>query len=161
MSEPPDFTARERLIAWGLVAAQMALIVAVLLTRPQDHWPDALATAGLVVTAVGAALGMWTMLLVGVALTPSPLPTSRTRLVTRGPYRFARHPMYTAVLLFTGGVALWARNRTGLILWIALALLLTAKSEWEEQRLLVAFPEYAAYRARTARFGGLPRRPAG
>lgn len=72
-------------------------------------------------------------------------------LVTRGPYAYVRHPMYTAVL----GVALvwvaytptWDR----LLVWAVLLGNLVMKLNYEERLLAAQFPGYAAYRARSGR----------
>jgi len=76
-----------------------------------------------------------------------PEPKEGGRLVTEGPYRFVRHPMYLAVLLFTGGFVgadpvQWAG-------WVALGTVLIAKARREERLLSLSHPGYADYRART------------
>jgi len=72
-------------------------------------------------------------------------------LVTRGPYHWLRHPIYAAVLYFIWSTALDHR----FIQSVAAALLVTAgacvRMYAEESLLLTTYPEYAAYRARTAR----------
>lgn len=78
-------------------------------------------------------------------------------LVTRGPYRFVRHPMYLAVFICGIGMALltanWLITVTYFVPVLALYLLRTPV---EEARLAGAFgEEYQAYRARTGAL--LPR----
>ena len=72
-------------------------------------------------------------------------------LVTSGPYRFIRHPIYTAVCLFTvpGVVAHWSWLPAllgSLVVASALARIL-----FEEQLLVARYPEYAQYSAITSR----------
>ena len=72
-------------------------------------------------------------------------------LVTTGPYRFIRHPIYTAVCLFV-----WASFAgTPSVLTAALALTVTAGSIvrilCEEHYLFREYPGYAAYARRTRR----------
>jgi protein-S-isoprenylcysteine O-methyltransferase Ste14 len=72
-------------------------------------------------------------------------------LVTSGPYRFWRHPIYAAVLYFVWSTALDHHSASA----IAAALLVTAGAAvrmYAEETLLVkTYPDYATYRARTAR----------
>jgi len=72
-------------------------------------------------------------------------------LVTRGPYHWLRHPIYAAILYFIWSTAV----DHGSIQSVAAALLVTAgacvRMYAEESLLLTTYPEYAAYRARTAR----------
>jgi protein-S-isoprenylcysteine O-methyltransferase Ste14 len=72
-------------------------------------------------------------------------------LVTRGPYHWLRHPIYAAILYFTWSTALDYHS----VQSFAAALLVTAGASIrmyaEESLLMTMYPEYATYRARTAR----------
>ncbi len=72
-------------------------------------------------------------------------------LVTTGPYRWLRHPIYAAILYFVWSAALdhrsWQAVASALIVTAGAALRMFA----EETLLGETYPEYAAYRARTAR----------
>jgi protein-S-isoprenylcysteine O-methyltransferase Ste14 len=73
------------------------------------------------------------------------------RLVTSGPYRFIRHPLYLAEELAVVGLVMqffsWA---TALVLVVQIAFQLRRMHN-EEAILAESFPEYAEYRQRTAR----------
>ena len=72
-------------------------------------------------------------------------------LVTTGPYRFIRHPIYTAVCLFAGaGAAAHLSGTTALLGCLVLASAL-ARIGCEEQLVSARYPEYRAYAARTWR----------
>jgi protein-S-isoprenylcysteine O-methyltransferase Ste14 len=76
-------------------------------------------------------------------------------LITTGPYGFIRHPIYTAISLFTvpGVVAHWGWSSALLgALVVACAL---ARMFFEEKLLLVMYPEYGQYAANTPRM--IPR----
>jgi len=72
-------------------------------------------------------------------------------LVTKGPYRFVRHPIYAAILYFVwAGVASHpspASVALGLVASGALAVRIGA----EERLLVERYPEYRDYAARTKR----------
>jgi protein-S-isoprenylcysteine O-methyltransferase Ste14 len=84
------------------------------------------------------------------------LPEARG-LVTRGPYGIVRHPVYLGELGAAAGLALGAPAARNLIALAALAAAQLVRMRLEERALEAAFPEYAAYAARTPRL--LPRAP--
>jgi protein-S-isoprenylcysteine O-methyltransferase Ste14 len=70
-------------------------------------------------------------------------------LVTSGPYRFIRHPIYSGLLLALLGTAL-ATNLLGLIVVGVLGGYFYYSATVEEQNLTATFPTtYPAYRAAT------------
>jgi protein-S-isoprenylcysteine O-methyltransferase Ste14 len=72
-------------------------------------------------------------------------------LVQSGPYAFLRHPIYAAVLYFVWATAL-DHHSAASIAAAALTTLGAAARMYAEEKLLTGkYPEYAAYRARTAR----------
>ena len=79
----------------------------------------------------------------------APAPKEGGHLVTAGVYNVLRHPIYTAMTVLL--VGLWLRRPT-LATTAAAAVVVTflvVKSRYEESLLLAAYPDYAAYRART------------
>jgi len=79
------------------------------------------------------------------------MPEART-LVTGGPYRFARHPLYTAEMITIIGTAIQFAQPWAAAIAAVVALMLMIRSVFEERVLGAAYPEYAAYRATTKRF---------
>lgn len=100
-------------------------------------------------TAIGAAL------VLGAAFTPSPMPKAGGRLVTRGPYRRIRHPVYGGVILAYLGLVLCTGVWWRLILWCILVVFYELKTRYEEARLDEIHPRYRAYVEATGRL--LPR----
>ena len=142
-----------RVTAWLFVIAQFALIGAVAVA-PGAHWQVSWwhVAIGAVLVGGAIALGVWAARWLGRGLTPLPLPNGRVDLITAGPYRRVRHPMYTAVMVGMGGVAVVSGTWWAVVAWIGLILLLTAKSYWEEKQLAAFFTNYGEYRERTGRF---------
>lgn len=104
-----------------------------------------------IVMFVGIFLGIWAIVTMRLRVSVFPDVRSDQRLYTGGPYRYIRHPMYTAVLVT---VLAWASNRPDEIsvsLWVVLCVDLLLKLQYEEQRLLGRFDDYAAYMLRTKR----------
>jgi len=76
-------------------------------------------------------------------------------LVTSGPYRWVRHPLYTGELVAAAGVAILVGTPWAVLVWLALLGLQLFRTRYEEAVLTAAFPEYQTYAARTGRL--LPR----
>jgi protein-S-isoprenylcysteine O-methyltransferase Ste14 len=78
--------------------------------------PHALAAAGVVVIWVGLALRVWAVMTLGRSFSTFIQVEADQAVVTRGPYRWVRHPSYTGLLLIALGFGLGAGN------WLSLAI---------------------------------------
>ncbi len=78
-------------------------------------------------------------------------PPTEGGLVTRGPYRWIRHPIYTGVCLFAWACTLGHST----VFALGMAVLVTAGSVFrmlaEESLLRQRYPEYSAYARKTKR----------
>mgnify|MGYP001766056760 CR=1 FL=1 len=106
----------------------------------------------LILEILGLALGTWAALSMNirrVRVMPDVAPDAV--LVTRGPYRVVRHPMYTAVLLVLLALLLdqfsWDRGMA----WLLSTVNLVLKLNMEERFLVQRFPPYEEYRKRSWR----------
>lgn len=81
-----------------------------------------------------------------------PTPRAGGRLVHGGPYRWIRHPMYSAVLLLGAACALALASPLAALLWALLACTLLFKALLEERWMAALHPDYLPYQARTRRF---------
>jgi len=67
--------------------------------------------------------------------------------VRTGPYRFVRHPIYTAMLTMLLGTALVSGEWHALAAWLLLAFAYSRKIRLEERNLVDVFgPDYERYR---------------
>ncbi|MEY5098248.1 MAG: hypothetical protein RJA36_967 [Pseudomonadota bacterium] len=101
----------------------------------------------------GTLLGVWAL----AANRPGnfnirPVPKPDGQLVEHGPYRWIRHPMYSAVLLLAAGCATFLSALLGWVLVLLLAGVLAAKAALEERLMRELHPGYAPYCSRTRRF---------
>lgn len=72
-------------------------------------------------------------------------------LVTNGPYRWIRHPMYTAGLMISLALVCEAFSYWRGVCWFVLCVNLVVKLSCEERFLGEVFDDYEAYRLRTWR----------
>jgi len=139
---------RPAVASFLLVGGQFLLLGYLALSGPVWPW----ASSAMILGAAAMILGLWA---VGSMRWRQfhvfPEPGQDVSLVTAGPYRWIRHPMYTAVLLFGLALALNAPRLERWAVWVALALVLILKLTREERLLLARFPAYAGYRQRSWR----------
>lgn len=148
---PPPFFSMVRMPTrnYGrlLVLMQLGLLAALLLTGPWIARTPAL----FILELSGAALAAWAVLLMRAALRATPEPAANGALLTRGPYRWIRHPMYTGLLLATLALMLDRPGGVRLAMWVALCAVILVKLLHEERLLAAHFPGYRAYQSSTKR----------
>lgn len=142
--------------------ATWAGVIAFLIDPSSMAWssvplPPSVRWAGVGVSAMGGALLAWTLVRLGKNLTDTVVTRREHTLVTRGPYRFVRHPFYDAAALFVLGTALLAANWFVFAAGASVVALLVLRTRTEEANLLARFgAPYREYLGRTGRF--LPKR---
>ena len=112
-----------------------------------DGWSP-MRAVGVVMALVGVGLALEAARRLGSSMTASPVPRSGARLVTAGPYRYARHPIYGGVCLFLIGTALALGSGVGLAVSAFLVPYLLFKARYEERQLRMRFAGYLEYAQR-------------
>ena len=136
-----------RSVSLVATAVLVVAVVSLLLQRSLfAHQPGLIA-----LQAVAGLLMLWARLTFGGRSFHAGADPTRGGVVTTGPYRFVRHPIYTAILIFVwAGVA-----SRGAILGVLIAIVATAavavRIGSEEALVLEQYPEYAEYARRTKR----------
>lgn len=149
----------------GLTFLPVLFLMAVLPDQVLYRVPFPWSIGALALQATGLLLYVWifsvTDLWAFLGFRQISIPDKQVEfLVKGGPYRYVRHPMYSATLLILWFTPLMTLN------WLALSLGTTAYfiigSYFEERKLLEQFGEpYAEYRQRTPLLLPWPRRDAG
>jgi protein-S-isoprenylcysteine O-methyltransferase Ste14 len=108
-----------------------------------------LAVAGALLFAGGIALAVWARLHLGRNWGMPMTQRAEPELVTSGPYRLVRHPIYTGLLTALLGTAL-VNNLLGLIVVAVLTAYFYYCGTVEERNLAATFPTaYPEYKGKT------------
>jgi protein-S-isoprenylcysteine O-methyltransferase Ste14 len=136
------------LLSYGLVAIQLLSLGLIALSGPLFAANPAL----LLLEGAAGLLGLWAIGTMGIGnFNVTPDVKHQARLVTGGPYRHIRHPMYTALLMGSLSLVLDAFSFLRLALWLVLLVDLLVKLNYEEQLLSRDLEGYSTHLQRTKR----------
>lgn len=137
-----------------LVTLQLGLLILqAALAANQVLHGAAIAVGAWMAALASLALAVWTLRHNRLGnFNIRPIPKVSGNLVTSGPYRWIRHPMYTSLLLGAAALAVVSEPVFGWLTWSALAVVLFAKSTLEERWMAEKHPGYAAYVKQSQRF---------
>ena len=133
----------------ALSAVAVILIVRVFRTGSLAVNSPVLGAIGAVMFVSGIALAIWARVHLGRNWGMPMTERLEPELITSGPYRHIRHPIYTGLLLGMFGTAL-ATNLIGLVIAAGLSGVFYYAARVEERNMTAAFPTaYPAYQAST------------
>jgi protein-S-isoprenylcysteine O-methyltransferase Ste14 len=113
--------------------------------------PLLLGWIGAALTVGGIAFAIWARLHLGRNWSSRPAKKVDHELVTSGPYRQVRHPIYTGMIIAVFGSALTG-SLFALVIFFIVSITFGLRVSKEERFMLELFPDtYPAYRRRTKR----------
>ena len=147
---------RRRSLRRGIGARILAIAVMIALTRlplfqqqPSAEVNPINGIAGLIVCFAGFGLAVWARLYLGRNWGMPMSLKEGHELVTTGPYRYVRHPIYTGMLLAILGSAL-VNGPIWVVFFAGMAVYCVYSARTEESLMQQQFPEqYALYKRRT------------
>lgn len=95
-----------------------------------------------------AAWGVWVMSRRSI-LNITPDVRSGTSLITTGPYKYIRHPMYLGIICMTGAVTFGLFTWGKLVAFLFLTIAIFFKVLYEEKLLIKHFKDYKNYMKHT------------
>ena len=150
MFETKNFSSNQRFLLNILVPVLylLPLLFAYLTPKNFGFGYDELVYTGLVIGAVGVVLWILSMLTLGPSLAVLP---GTDRLVTRGVYRYLRHPIYVGIVLTLSGLFLACGSSICLLyVFIVVIPLNIFRARAEEKALYQQLGnDYQQYRANT------------
>jgi protein-S-isoprenylcysteine O-methyltransferase Ste14 len=138
----------------SLVAKVVALVATFLpFTFPLLSGPAPSSAIVLIVSSLILLSGMiFTVVALGTLGKSFSLIPQTRKLVTGGPYRLMRHPVYVGEILGALGLVVWAASPEKTLVFLLLVGCQVYRALQEEKLLTEVYPEYAEYAARTRRF---------
>lgn len=137
---------QNKYLSYSLVIAQFCLIAALVMYGGITG-----STGGWLLTIAALLLGIWAVATMKFKVSVLPDVRGEQQLITSGPYRFIRHPMYTAVLTLCLAAVYNRLNPVTVLLWVELLIVLMIKLRYEERQLVQKFKPYKQYMHRTKR----------
>jgi len=151
------FSMKKGRVAWSheLRIRAVIVVLVILLIRLGGFRHDGLssdplrAAFGLVLFAVGLGFAVWARVHIGRNWGTPMSKKDQPELVTSGPYRLVRHPIYTGILVAGIGTAV-ALSWLWLVAVVLLGVYFIYSATVEERYLTEQFPDsYPAYRRTT------------
>ncbi len=123
----------------------------------EGPWLLSIKLLGLGLLISGITLAIRSLIKLGASLSPFPDPKPGSSLVTLGPYKRCRHPLYQALLISSAGITIFLGSVIHIMLLFCLCFVLIGKAKREERKLKRLYPEYIPYLIKTpAIFSGIP-----
>jgi len=131
-----------------LVVVQTITMIYLLIINPQI-----IVGLGLIIQIFGIVLGIWGILIMRVSDFNIQPEVKSSSLITTGPYKWIRNPMYVAVILFYLPIVIKHFKWINSLVFMALLITLLLKIKSEEEFLLERFgKDYSDYKKETKRF---------
>lgn len=163
-SKPEDHTLKKREIGLASnIAGLLSLVgfVAIIAHTAKPAWiafadlplPNWLRWMGVAIALFGFGLLQWAQMTLGKNWSDTPRMMKEQDLVVSGPYRFVRHPIYTAFILILGSILLISANWLVGLAWIGMTVVEIASRIGYEEDLMVEYfgDNYREYMKRTGR----------
>lgn len=137
-----------KLYPYSLVLAQFACLVYIAISAPLISE----SVTGILIEVAGIFLGIHAIYIIKLKnISIAPLVKPNSSLITSGPYRIIRHPMYTAQLLAILPLVVEYFSYIRLSVLFLLLITLLIKIQFEEKQLNLYFPDYKEYSSKTWR----------
>ncbi len=114
--------------------------------------PEVIKYPGLLMFLMGGILTLVSMIQLNRNLTAFPTPKEKAFLYTGGVYGFARHSIYTGVILIFLGLTFYSLSVYKFLITCWLVILFYFKSGYEEEQLKKKYRDYEEYKNITGRF---------
>lgn len=151
-SRTPEDRGTAAQILWTVYVTQASALVELVWRRRVLLPLDLTTSVAFGAMIGGLALRTWAVVLLGPWFTWNVAIRAGQQVVSRGPYRFIRHPSYTGALItFVASCVLLRSWVSAAVAACALTFAFGRRIRYEEALMVNTLPGYAAYRSRTSK----------
>ena len=163
-SEPEEATLKKREEGFvSRIAGMLGVLgfIAIILYSVNPNWlafanlsfPLWLRWTGMGIAIAGFALLQWAQVTLGKSWSDTPRMMKEQTLITSGPYRSIRHPIYTAFISILGSTLLISSNWLIGLFWLGMTILEVVSRIGFEESLMIDFfgDHYRDYMKKTGR----------
>ena len=136
---------------WASLAATAVLVAAILWLYLFEHALFARGVPAIAIQVLAVLLMLWARLTFGGRSFHAGANPTAGGIVTSGPYRFLRHPIYAAILYFVWAGVGSHRSAPAVAAGLVTTAAVAVRIATEERLLIERYPEYREYAARTRR----------
>lgn len=119
----------------------------------QIPFPSWVRWTGVGIAILGFSLLQWAQVTLATSWSDTPRMMKEQSLITKGPYKFIRHPIYTAFILILGSPLLISSNWLIGLCWLGMTTLEVVSRISFEETLMIEFfgDQYRNYMKKTGR----------
>jgi len=136
------------------IASLISLIVAItgLYILIRNHLLISWHPVTIAIQVFAIALMIWARITFGARSFHAAANTTEGKLVTHGPYKYWRHPIYASIIYFVWASVIAYPFGLTIAVAVTITIALFSRAMLEEYFLYNAYPEYEEYAKRTKRF---------
>jgi protein-S-isoprenylcysteine O-methyltransferase Ste14 len=120
-----------------------------LLTTPPSLWMSGNNTLLIMISlwmTIATIFTTWSMWILRRSFS---ITVEARELVTAGPYRWIRHPVYLGEVMAAFAVMIWRVSILNIMIFTLFVTIQVLRTRWEEQKLLSIFPDYRNFAERS------------
>ena len=108
---------------------------------------------GVLVTIVGTVFWIYSQIVLGRYWSPQLQIQNEHKIIIEGPYKYIRHPIYSAMMVWSIGIGLFTANILFIVLVLTFFVFFVARVPKEEKMMIDTFGDtYVQYKKSTGRY---------
>jgi protein-S-isoprenylcysteine O-methyltransferase Ste14 len=108
---------------------------------------------GVVISIIGSVFWIYSQIVLGRYWSPQLQIQNKHKIITEGPYRYIRHPIYSAMMIWAVGIGLFTANIIFIVFVLSFFIFFLVRVPKEEVMMIETFgDEYMLYKQSTGKY---------